>query len=49
MSIKLKLHTKNWLSEYKINNPINVTLTEKQRVNGIDLDRIRNDEIINKA
>jgi hypothetical protein len=44
MSIKLKLHTKNWLSEYKINNPINVTLTEKQRVNGIDLDRIRSEQ-----
>ena len=44
MSIKLKLHTKKWLSEYKINNPINVTLTEKQRVNGIDLDRIRSEQ-----
>ena len=44
MSIKLKLHTKNWLSECKINNPINVTLTEKQRVNGIDLDRIRSEQ-----
>ena len=40
----LKLHTKKWLSEYKINNPINVTLTEKQRVNGIDLDRIRSEQ-----
>ena len=44
MSNKLKLHTKKWLSEYKINNPINVTLTEKQRVNGIDLDRIRSEQ-----
>ena len=44
MSIKLKLHTKNWLSEYKINNPINVTLTVKQIVNGIDLDRIRSEQ-----
>ena len=32
MSRKLKLHTKKWLREYKFNNPINVTLTEKQRV-----------------
>ena len=44
MSRKLKLHTKKWLSEYKINNRINVTLTEKQRVNGIDLDRIRSEQ-----
>ena len=44
MSHKLKLHTKKWLSEYKINNPINVTLTEKQRVNGFDLDRIRSEQ-----
>ena len=32
MSKKLKSHTKKWLREYKFNNPINVTLTEKQRV-----------------
>ena len=44
MSKILKLHTKNWLSEHTINNPINVTLTEKQRVNGIDLDRIRSEQ-----
>ena len=33
MSKKLKLHTKKWLSNYKITNPINITLTEKQKVN----------------
>ena len=44
MSKILKLHTKKWLSEHTINNPINVTLTEKQRVNGIDLDRIRSEQ-----
>ena len=44
MSRKLKLHTKKWLSKYKINNPINITLTEKQKVNGIDLDRIRSEQ-----
>ena len=40
MSKILKLHTKKWLNEHTINNPINVTLTEKQKVNGINLDRI---------
>ena len=44
MSKILKLHTKKWLNEHTINNPINVTLTEKQRVNGIDLDRIRSEQ-----
>ena len=44
MSKILKLHTKKWLSEHTINNTINVTLTEKQKVNGIDLDRIRSEQ-----
>ena len=47
MNTKLKVETKKWLSNYKIDNPINVTfitLTEKQKVNGIDLDRIRSEQ-----
>ena len=47
MNTKLKEKTKKWLSNYKIDNPINVTLTEKQTINynkKIGLDRIRSEQ-----
>ena len=47
MNTKLKVETKKWLSNYKIDNPINVTLTEKQTINynkKIGLDRIRSEQ-----
>ena len=44
MNRKLKVQTKKWLLQNKINNPINVTLTEKQKVNGVDLDNISSEQ-----
>jgi len=47
MNTKLKVETKKWLSNNKIDNPINVTLTEKQTINynkKIGLDRIRSEQ-----
>ena len=43
-SEKLREETKKWLLLKPIHNPLNITLTEKQKYNGIELDKIRSEQ-----
>ena len=43
-SERLREETKKWLLLKPIHNPLNITLTEKQKFNGIELDKIRSEQ-----